>query len=170
MIRKLKLLLYYAFAVSIPLWGPFRLAGVRIRYALCRGLFKKIGKNVWIAPGARFGTGDTVEIGDNSGLGENCYISYAKIGNNVLMGPDFMYLPFNHKFDRTDIPMKVQGRTEAETLVIGDDVWIGARVVVMPGIKIGKGSIIGAGSVVTKDVPEYAIVAGSPAKVIRYRN
>ena len=59
--------------------------------------------------------------------------------------------------------------TETSEVIIGNDVWIGARVIILDGIRIGDGAIIGAGSVVTKDVPDYAIVAGTPAKVLKYR-
>lgn len=60
--------------------------------------------------------------------------------------------------------------TEPRKVTIGNDVWIGQRVMIMPGVTIGDGSIVGAASVVTKDVPDYAIVAGNPARIIRYRN
>ena len=63
-----------------------------------------------------------------------------------------------------------QGRTEIKPVIIGDDVWIGARAIIMPGIVIGRGAVIGAGSVVTKNVDEYAVVAGNPARVIKYRS
>lgn len=75
----------------------------------------------------------------------------------------------SHNTARTDIPMNQQGHLEKKEVVIGDDVWIGRRVIILPGIKIGNGVIIGAGAVVTKDVPDYAVVAGVPAKVIKYR-
>jgi maltose O-acetyltransferase len=62
-----------------------------------------------------------------------------------------------------------QGFKDKEPVIIEDDVWIGARVIILPGVKIGKGSIVGAGAVVTKDVEPYSIVAGVPAKLIRKR-
>lgn len=91
------------------------------------------------------------------------------IGKNVMMGPDVTILTHTHNIERTDIPMGQQGMRVAE-VVIGNDVWIGMRVIIMPGVKVGDGVVIGAGAVVTKDVPDFAIVGGVPAKVIRYRN
>lgn len=74
-----------------------------------------------------------------------------------------------HNTERTAIPMFQQGHLPKRKVTICDDVWIGARVIILPGVTIGTGSIIGAGAIVTKDVPEYAVVAGTPAKVIKYR-
>jgi maltose O-acetyltransferase len=88
-----------------------------------------------------------------------------------MMGEDVLFQGGNHSFERTDIPMGHQGGSTKTELAIANDVWIGARVIVLPGCKkIGSGVIIGAGSVVTKDIPDYSIVGGNPAKVIRFRN
>ncbi len=87
-----------------------------------------------------------------------------------MMGPEVIVLTQHHKFDRLDIPMRQQGHKPYEPVIIGDDVWIGIRAIILPGVKIGKGAIIGAGAVVTKDVPEYAIVGGVPARVIKLRS
>ena len=76
----------------------------------------------------------------------------------------------NHAFDRCDVPMREQGYGPEKTIIIGDDVWIGGHVIILPGVNIGNGAIVGAGAVVTRDVPEYAVVGGNPAKVIRFRN
>lgn len=86
-----------------------------------------------------------------------------------MMGPECVIISRNHEFDRTDIPMRLQGYKDAEPCVIGNDVWIGRRVMSMPGVHIGNGCIIAAGAVVTKDVPDYAVVGGVPAKVIKFR-
>lgn len=91
-----------------------------------------------------------------------------RIGDNVMMGPEVTILTHTHRIDRTDIPMGQQGSMVSE-VVIGDDVWIGMRAIILPGVRIGSGAVIGAGAVVTKDVPDYAVVGGVPARVIRYR-
>ena len=84
------------------------------------------------------------------------------------MGPDVTILTHTHNIERTDIPMGQQGMRISE-VVIGNDVWIGMRVIIMPDVKVGDGAVIGAGAVVTKDVPDFAIVGGVPAKVIKFR-
>ena len=86
-----------------------------------------------------------------------------------MMGTDVNIITRNHRFDRTDIPMMEQGFEEERPVYIGNDVWIGDRVLILPGVHIGDGSIIAAGAVVTKDVPPYSIVAGVPARKIRDR-
>ena len=85
------------------------------------------------------------------------------------MGPEVIIYTSGHKHDKTDIPMMDQGMEETKQVIIGDDVWIGRRVIIMPGVNIGNGVIIGAGAVVTKDVPDYCIVGGVPAKILKWR-
>lgn len=77
-------------------------------------------------------------------------------------------LTHTHNIERTDIPMGQQGMRVSE-VIIGNDVWIGMRVIIMPGVKVGNGAVIGAGTVVTKDVPDDAIVGGVPARIIKFR-
>jgi maltose O-acetyltransferase len=90
------------------------------------------------------------------------------IGNNVMMAPNVGIIAANHRFDRTDIPMKLQG-IEENCVIIEDDVWIGYGAYILSGVKVGKGSIIAAEVVVTRNVPDYSIVGGIPAKVIKVR-
>lgn len=133
-------------------------------------MFAECGRNVNIESKAEIGSGRYLYIGDYSGIGQNCRVGHVRIGSHVMMAPDVVILARNHSFDDLTRPMREQGYSEPQMVTIEDDVWIGTRAIIMPGLHIGKGAIIGAGAVVTKNVPEYAIVAGNPARIIRYRN
>jgi len=116
--------------------------------------------------------GEGLEVGDHPNLGAWAYVGcsgFVKIGTNVMMGPRVSLLAENHNHGRVDIPMKKQGVTRLR-IVVEDDCWLGASSSLLAGVTIGKGSVVAAGAVVTKDVPPYAIVAGVPAKVIRIRH
>jgi len=118
--------------------------------------------------------------GRNIIIGEHCLINHnnvlqagkvdakIKIGNYVHTGANVMMIAFNHAFDIRDVPTIKQDYYEAD-IEIGDDVWVGGGVIILAGVKIGKGAIIAAGAVVNSDVPEYAIAAGVPAKVVKMR-
>lgn len=141
----------------------------KFRYWTASRFINKCGENVNFEKGAKFNP--ELSIGDNSGVGVNCIVSgETHIGNDVMMGPDCIMYSYSHAHDRLDIPMTEQGFGAPTPIHIGNDVWIGARVIVLPGVTIGNHVIVGAGAVVAKDVPDYAVVGGVPAKVIRMRN
>lgn len=163
-------LLYHILGKRMPLSdSSFNFGSKRIR-ALCGKLMLRYcGNNVNIEKGAQFSS--EISLGNNSGIGVNAQISSeVTIGNDVMMGPYCFIYTSNHCMDRTDIPMWKQGFTTALPVIIEDDVWIGARVIILPGVHIGRGSVIGAGSVVTKNVPPYSVVGGNPARILKYRN
>lgn len=116
-----------------------------------------------------------IEIGDGCLINHNNVLQAGKvdgkikIGNYVHTGANVMIIAFNHAFDTRDIPTIQQDYYDAD-VIIGDDVWIGGGSIILAGVTIGKGAIIAAGAVVNNDVPEYAIVGGVPAKVLKYRN
>ena len=110
-----------------------------------------------------------VKFGKSCQINQNTFIEEADIGNFVMIAPNVAIISSMHNYDRTDIPMMFQGVVTSKKVTIEDDVWLGRNVVVMPGVKIGKGSIVAAGAVVTKNVPEYKIVGGVPAKIIKDR-
>lgn len=172
LLRRICLLLYYLIGRHLP--GsemPYSFGSRGIRALLCKVIFQKAGKKINVEHGAFFGLGRDIQIGDNSGLGLNCRVmGPLKIGENVMMGPDVMIFTSNHNIDRIDVPMIKQGNADKQPVEICDDVWIGARAIILPGATIGKGAVVGAGAVVTKDVQPYAVVAGVPAKVIKYRD
>lgn len=117
------------------------------------------------------GVGESLIIGDNVGINHHCFIAVRGeivIGDNVIFGPRVTVLSENHNFDKLDVPIKNQGETRYKT-VIGDDVWIGANAIIMPGVTIASGSIIASGAVVTKHTKQNTIVGGVPSKFIKNR-
>lgn len=164
-------MLYYSFAQFLPRnYAPYSFGVKRIRSAICKPLFKRFGINIDIGPRVEFYNIGLTEIGDNSGIGAYSQIGFVKIGKNVMMGVDCLIISQNHRFDNLSIPMREQGFYDPEPVSIEDDVWIGSRVTILPGVKIGSGSIVGAAAVVTKNVEPFSIVAGNPAKIIGRRN
>ena len=163
--------LYYTIGIRLPGPGmPLQKLGAWLRVYLAKQLFKKCGYGVRIGPGTRFASGDGVVLGNNSNLGLKCWIlGEAEIGDNVMMAQDVIILSSNHQFKDVTKPMMEQGQQPDKIVHIGDDVWIGVRSIILPGVRIGSHSIIGAGSVVCKDVEDWTIVGGNPAKVIGYR-
>ena len=114
-----------------------------------------------------------IEIGDNLNMNYNACLNAADggkilIGNNVLIAQNVVIRASNHNFDNLFQLINSQGHKAGE-IVIGDDCWIGANVVIVPGVIIGEKSVIGAGSVVTKNIPAFSVVGGVPAKVIKKR-
>ncbi|MHB8778305.1 MAG: acyltransferase [Anaerolineales bacterium] len=168
------LMIYYGFARHLTVshkFQPFGKISEQIRRLSCKNIFRISGKNINVERGAHFGSGSQIEIGDNSGIGENCQIpDNIKIGNNVMMGPDVLIIGKNHNYEDLKIPMRLQGVKESTPVIIGNDTWIGARVIILPGVNIGDGAIVGAGAVVTKDIPPYTICTGNPARIVKYRN
>ncbi|HAN10543.1 MAG TPA: acetyltransferase [Clostridiales bacterium] len=171
MLRMIALSLYYGIARNLPASDAYYSFGAGIiRRALCKVIFARQGENCNIEHGVFFGNGKDIELGNNSGLGINARVQGPLvIGKNVMMGPDVIIYTKNHNVNNTNVPMIEQGELEPKKVMISDDVWIGARVIILPGVNIGKGSILAAGCVVTKDVESYSIVAGVPAKKIKSR-
>lgn len=137
--------------------------------AICGKLiFEKSGENISVGRNSRINS--KIVIGNKSGIGEKCSI-YGKcvIGDNVLMGPECIIYTKNHKYIDKSRLIIDQGVTCEEPVYIGNDVWIGCRVIFLPGVRIGDGAVIAAGSIVTKDVPSYTVVGGNPAKYIKKR-
>ena len=127
------------------------------------GNLSMIGRNVYI------GRARNVKLGSGCRINENVYLEKVSIGNDVLIAPNVVLLSRMHKFSDTDIPMSLQGYQDEKAVVIGDDVWLGRNAIVLPGVTVAKGAIVAAGSVVTKNVGEFDIVGGVPAKLIRNR-
>ena len=162
----------YCFVKYLPpsYFRPFPF-GPALRCLFAKGFLDSIGRNVNIESGAHFSLGGAgIRIGTNSGVGIRAQISpFVTIGDDVMMGPDVLILTRNHKFSHLNMPMRKQGYDDYRPVVIEDDVWIGARAIILPGVRIGRGSIIAAAAVVTKSVEAYSIVAGNPGRVVKRR-
>jgi len=136
-----------------------------------------LGNDVYISRLCRLSSGSSedyigkIVIEDSVHVGQNCFIDGTgklKIGKDSLLGPNVAILSADHEFKNPTVPIRLQGAIP-KAIVIEEDVWLGANVIVLGDVTIGKGSVIGAGSVVTKDVPSYSIAVGVPAKVIGKR-
>lgn len=115
--------------------------------------------------------GEGLIIGQNVGIAQNCFIQVrgkVVIEKNVIIGPNVSIFSENHIYDNPHIPISQQGEVRKGVL-IEEGTWIGTRATILDGVTIGNNSIVAAGSLVNKDVPPFSIVAGVPAKVLKYR-
>lgn len=175
-VYKIKLIIYYilinrlpnsrifAFSNIIRLWYFESILNIKEKCPN-NGVKKieAIQNNIYISRGVN------VTIGYGCQINENVFIQGAKIGRYVMIAPNVSILSSEHNYISLAKPMALQGKIEEKYSIIEDDVWVGRNVIIMPGIRIGKGSIIGAGAIVTKNVESYSIMAGIPAKKIRSR-
>lgn len=168
------LMLYYGIAYYLPnSYKPWWLGGKisnAFRVFLCKQIFKKAGKISTINRCVDFGSGKNVEIGDFSGIGEHVTMpSNTIIGKYVMLGRFSFILERNHEFESIEIPIIEQGDRESKPTIIEDNCWIGLHTLFTPGRHVKKGTIVGMGSLLTKDFPEYSVVGGAPAKLIKSR-
>lgn len=169
--HSIKLFVYYSLLSLLP---SARVTSVfsKIRVWYFQNVFKimakggnpsMIGRKIYIANAQR------VSFGTGCRLNENVYIEAAQVGNDVLIAPNVSILSREHEHQSLDIPISMQGYKEERPVIIGNDVWIGRNAILLAGVKIGNGAIVGAGAVVTKDVPDFAVVGGVPAQIIKSR-
>lgn len=131
----------------------------------------RLGDRVTLRRGVVLAGNGRLTIGSGTTINDGSQISAfdsVQIGADCLFAPRVCVLDIDHRFDSRERPLKQQGYRTAP-VVIGDDVWLGANVVVLRGVRIGRGVIVGANSVVTRDLPDFAIAAGAPARVLRMR-
>ncbi len=188
-LSKLIFQIYISIVSSIPTE-----IGIRLRAVAYRFLFKKCGRNLRVDSGVTILGFENISLGDNISIMKNSYIyahdggeltigdnftlnsnsqlgaSFGKIiiGNDCAIAPNCLLRASNHRFDNPDIPFRKQGHTYGE-IILEDDIWIASNSVITADTKIGRGSIIGAGSIVTKNIEPFSIVGGVPAKLIRKR-
>ncbi|MEX2336233.1 MAG: acyltransferase [Fulvivirga sp.] len=168
--KKFSLFLYYLIANRLPAdFFPLGFYFNRLRVFLARN-FLTIGEGCKVYPRVNFGDGNGIVIGNNTTINENVYIEGAIIGDHVMIAPGVTLYASSHITESIDIPMKMQGTTAKFPSTIENDVWVGKNAIIMPGLIIETGSIIGAGAVVTKNVTEFSVMGGVPAKLIKKRS
>ena len=166
--RMLAYFLYLAVFRHTPEdFRPYALFFPWVRNRLVAFFADECGKGVRVKSSAE--VSPHIRIGERSELGTRCMIqSGVVIGDDVIMGPDVKIFSRNHRFDDPGQPVALQGKQQG-TVVIGNDVWIGANVVILPGVVVGDHAILAAGAIVTRNVPGWAIVGGNPARIIKDR-
>ena len=132
----------------------------------------RIGDHCQLGPSAMLlAHGGAIELGDDCSVNPFCVLyghGGLKIGNGVRIAAGTVIIPANHNFDEPDVPIHQQGVT-AQGIVIEDDVWIGANVTVLDGVRLGHGSVIAAGAVVNHDVQPFSVMGGVPARLLKQR-
>ncbi|WP_279222051.1 sugar O-acetyltransferase [Clostridium rectalis] len=138
-----------------------------VRNKIIKELFKSTGEKFYIEPPFRCDYGMNIKWGENSYANFDCVIldcATVNIGNNVLIAPNVKIFTATHPIDPN---LRKKGLEYAESITIGNNVWIGGGSIINPGVSIGENSIIGSGSIVTKDIPSNVIAVGNPCKVIK---
>lgn len=171
-IKMLCYFLYYALAFHLPQNDRWKFVGKmsrKIRTYLCKKLFCRTKETFTVGKGVDFGyLGHLITLEDHANLG-----NYLKIkgngnivfGKHLMMGDDITIITQDHNYKKEGYDGFVTGDVR-----IGDYAWIGDRAIILRGVAIGEHAIVGAGSVVTKDVPSYAVVGGNPARIIKIRS
>ncbi|MDR1776323.1 MAG: acyltransferase [Desulfovibrio sp.] len=163
--------------LRLALWKPLFSSCGSVRFAA--GLTLLACRNMRLADGVRLGKGAFVTAGNGSlVLGKHVALSpgvhvsadegHIEIGAYTAIGPGTVLRAANHCFDDPDKPIMLQGHKPG-SIVIEENVWIGANCVITPDVRIGRGAVVGAGAVVTRDVPPFAVVGGVPARIIKQR-
>jgi acetyltransferase-like isoleucine patch superfamily enzyme len=166
---------------AITHW-PDNNIGNKLRVLLWRYGLNNFGKNSKVCSGSKFFFGKKIHIGDNLSMSNNVTLDPGDshgiyIGDHVSIADGTYFRSANHKFDSTEKLIQEQGHECAEidfldrkySIVVEDDVWLGARVIIISGSHIGKGSIVSAGAVISNIIPPYSIVVGNPGRVIKNR-
>lgn len=165
-------LFYYIFFYFLPnRYFPLGKSISRVRGRYVRLILgkRKCGINLELEGGVLLGDFEDVTIGDNVQINERSRLRNVEIGNDVMIAPEVFIVHIGHRHESTDTAMRWQGEMRFPKTIIEDDVWIGARALILPGRRISKGAIVAAGAVVVKDVAPYTIVGGNPAEEIRKR-
>jgi acetyltransferase-like isoleucine patch superfamily enzyme len=148
----------------------YALGRVRLLLLRLNGSRIRAGSGFFCASGCRSSSGRDICIGKNFYMGFGCHLgAHMIVGDDVMFASQVAVVGGDHKIDHVDGPIRYSGRDELKAAVFGNGCWIGHGAIILHGISIGEGAVVAAGAVVTKDVEPHAIVAGNPAKFIRYR-
>ena len=145
---------------------------IKLRNFCYKFVLKEMGKGCNICDAVTFKDPEKISLGERVSIHEYCFLGGCgeiKIGNNVAIAHGCSTISEKHNFSDTDILIKNQGVT-AQPIVIGDNVWFGCKVTILGNMRIGNGTIVGAGSIVTKSLPDNVIAAGNPCKIIKVRS
>jgi acetyltransferase-like isoleucine patch superfamily enzyme len=155
-----------SFGANTVLQLPIRLSGER-RMAIGSRVF--IGAGSWLQV-VGDGPGVALTIGDGSAIAGNCVLSAAqsiRLGRDVALARNVYVADHTHAYDDPSRPIPEQGLANIQPVEIADRAWLGENVVVFPGVRIGRGSVVSANAVVTKDIPDFSLAVGAPARVVR---
>lgn len=159
---------FHSFGRRSVVQPPVRLKNTD-RIAVGEGVFVGGGSWLQVLDGAP-GDGAAIAVGDGTSIVGRCVLSAAasvRLGANVLLARNVYVSDHSHRFDDTARPVLAQGVDKVAPVEIGDGAWLAENVVVLPGVRIGRGAVIGANSVVAEDVPDHCVAVGQPARVVR---
>lgn len=143
-----------------------------------RNMVSTCGKDVYFGRNSKISGWKNVHIDDHVSIGSNCEFLTTKakivLKDHIMFGPNVMVITGNHRIDildkfMCDISDDMKRPEDDQDVIFEGDNWIGANAIILKGVTVGRGSVIAAGAVVTKNVPEYAVVGGNPARIIKYR-
>ena len=157
---------FASFGANSVLQPPIRLSREH-RISIGSGVF--VGSGSWLQV-LEGGEGVALEVGDGTSIAGNCVLSAARsvrLGRNVLLARNVYISDHIHAYSDPDRPVLEQGVERVEPVAIDDGAWLGQNVVVCPGVRIGRGAVVGANSVVLEDVPDHSLAVGAPARVVR---
>jgi len=160
---------------SYLLWivrGVPGFVGYGLRFGLYKLMFGKLDSFCVVQPNVYFVYCGRLRCGKNFAVNSNTYINAVggvEIGNDVLLGPNIVISSGEHQYSNGRVPVTIQP-IEPKKIIIGDGVWIGANAVIMPGVTLAEGTVVGAGSIVTKSTEPYSVVVGVPARKVKVRS
>lgn len=156
---------------DIPL-SHWRLHLPSMMRKLCQDKFLHFTSTSEFRPGAYAITCSNISLGANVVIRPTTMLFAEEFGSitiedNAMIGSGVHFYVSNHRFERCDVPLIEQGNTQAESIRVKNGAWIGANSIILPGVTIGRNSVVGAGAIVTKSIPDYCIAVGSPARIIK---